>query len=351
MKKSLVALAALAAVGAASAQVTMYGRLDVGYAQNTTTATAAGTGATTDTKNNGINTNGQSTSLWGIKGTEDLGGGLSASFNLESDVAMDSGQTGQAAGANVTAGAPAFNRISTLGLSGGFGSVMMGRYYSPLFLTTLASDVFGAGGAYTVNLLPTVRASDAVFYTSPDLSGLKVSLMLGRNDLSAGAVAATSGNTGLSLNYAAGPLFASLALDKIEGTAGAVSNVTDSTGLTVTYDFGVAKLYTGYIRSQATPNTTASDTYTTQSETNIGVSVPMGAVTLLAQYGRNAKDNTAAGVTDSQSGSDLVVGAQYDLSKRTNLYIKTGTVNSLGNTAITAGSKTATTALGVRHFF
>lgn len=341
MKKSLVALAALAVVGAASAQstVTIYGRLDAGYSNNVTTATTVA-GVSTDTRNHGINNNGLATSYWGMKGSEDLGGGLRANFNLETSVGIDTGADGGS-----------FDRISTLGVSGNFGSVMVGRFYTPMFLTTLASDVFGAGGAYTVNLFTDgVRSSDAFWYTTPNMGGFSATLMLGRNDTGTTAAAATTGATGLSASYAAGPLFVGGALSKTESTAAGVNGETTGSALTATYNFGPAKLFAGHIRGKATTDLTIS-TFTEQTETNLGVSVPMGAATFMLAYGRNTKDVTTLGVMSGQSGSDVVAGVTYDLSKRTALYFKTGRVNSLDNTTALAGTKTSITSLGMRHLF
>ncbi|MBT9505922.1 porin [Rhodoferax sp.] len=360
MKKSLVALAALAVVGAASAQstVTIYGRLDAGYSASTTTATTAA-GVSSDAKDRGINNNGLATSYWGMKGSEDLGGGLRANFNLETSVGIDTGADGGR-----------FDRISTLGASGNFGSVMVGRFYTPMFLTTLASDVFGAGGAYTVNLFTDgVRASDAFWYTTPNMGGFSATVMLGRSNtvtLASAAVAATPvsaavaavaagdttvNNTGLSATYAAGPLMVSAAYSKVEGTLAGVNGEITGSALTGTYNFGPAKLFAGHIRGKTTLNTTSAAA-TEQTETNLGVSVPMGAATFMAAYGRNTKDNiAAAGTVDGQTGSDFVIGVTYDLSKRTALYLKTGTYNKLDNTATLAGTKTNTTALGLRHLF
>jgi len=341
MKKSLVALAALAVVGAASAQstVTIYGRLDAGYSATTTTATTTA-GVSTDTRANGINNNGLATSYWGMRGSEDLGGGLRANFNLETSVGIDTGAVGAG-----------FDRISTLGLSGGFGSVMVGRFYTPMFLTTLASDVFGAGGAYTVNLFTDgVRSSDALWYTTPNMGGFSATLMLGRNDTGTTAAAATSGSTGLSGTYAAGPLLVSVAMSKTESTVGIVNAQNDGSAITATYDFGAAKLFAGYIRGKTQADTSIS-TFTESTETNLGVSVPFGAATLMAAYGRNTSDVTTAGVATGQTGSDIVVGVTYDLSKRTALYFKTGRVNTLDNTATLAGTKASITSFGMRHLF
>jgi len=354
MKKTLIALAALAATGAfAQSTVTLYGRLDAGYSANTTTTTTAA-GVSTEARDNGINNNGLATSYWGMRGSEDLGGGLRANFNLETDVQIDTGTTGTSAGA----GATAFDRISTIGLSGGFGSVMVGRFYTPMFLATNSTDVFGTAGAYTVNLFTDgVRASDAVWYSTPAMGGFSAMLMLGRNDTTntgavapASATTATSGVTGLKVNYAAGPLMVTAAYSKVESTAAGADATATGAAIGGTYDFGVAKLFANYIRGKS--ETTASALSTEKTETNLGVSVPMGAVTILAAYGRNTQDTVvAAGVVDGQSGNDYVVGVTYDLSKRTALYVKTGVYNKLDNTALSSGSKTQTTALGMRHLF
>lgn len=362
MKKTLIALAALAATSAfAQSSVTIYGRLDAGYSATTTTTTTAA-GVSTEDKNNGINTDGLATSLWGMKGVEDLGGGLKASFQLEQGVAMDSGLISSTTGANIAPtakGAPiaaeaqGFNRVSTLGLSGNFGEVKIGRDYTPLFSTIGASDVFGTTGATTVTNFPDgVRASDMVSYSTPNMSGFSAKVMLGRNDNS-GAATKTSGNTGLSLSYAAGPLMVGLAWGEIIGngtvTAG-VESKQSGAALVGTYNFGVAKLFAGHTRAKVQTNT-AVDTYNESNETNLGVTVPMGAATFMAGIGRNNQDVRTLGVTDGQSGNDYVLGVTYDLSKRTALYLKTGVYNKLDNTAALAGNKAQTTALGVKHTF
>lgn len=356
MKKTLIALAALAATSAfAQSSVTIYGRLDAGYSATTTTGYAAGTGAATEVKNNGINTDGLATSLWGMKGVEDLGGGMKANFQLEQGVAVDSGAIASTTGANLSATAEkqGFNRVSTLGLSGNFGEVKIGRDYTPLFATIGASDIFATTGATTVNLFPDgVRASDMVSYSTPAamMGGFGAKVMFGRNDQSTTAATATSRNTGLSLSYAAGPLMVGLAWGEITGNAAGVSSEQKGAALVGTYNFGAAKLFAGHTRAKAQTNT-AVNTYTEANETNLGVTVPMGAATFMAGIGRNNVDSTTAGVTNGTSGNDYVLGVTYDLSKRTALYIKHGVYGKLDNTAALAGGKAQTTALGVKHTF
>jgi predicted porin len=200
--------------------VTIYGRLDVGMKnqKTTATATAGGVSATAFFKgNNLVNEDGLTTGLLGFKGTEDLGGGLKASFvhEMDLDLDMDTGTLGVAAG-----------RDSTLGLSGGFGEVRLGRSYTPLFSTIGASDVFGTTGAGTVNQFGMantgVRVSNAFFYTSPDFGGLTVRLMAAQNNAQTNASVGNAGKTsaqGFSVTYAAGPLRLSAATGTEKGSS------------------------------------------------------------------------------------------------------------------------------------
>lgn len=134
MKKRLIALAALALVsGMASAQssVTIYGIVDVGLLTQNHTADALGNdiGSSQAVASRGI-----SPSIWGFKGTEDLGGGLKASFNLEADFSAD---TGAAIG-------PMFRRQSNVALSSAnWGTFTLGNQYSPAVLAFAATDPRG----------------------------------------------------------------------------------------------------------------------------------------------------------------------------------------------------------------
>jgi predicted porin len=128
MKKTLIALAAVAATGAAFAQstVTLFGGADLNYRSVTSGAN----------KFSGIAQDGIYSSRFGVNGTEDLGGGLSANFHFEGGMNPD---VGTAAGFN-------FTRKSTIGLAGGFGEVRFGRDYTPLFTIAGIADPFGTNG-------------------------------------------------------------------------------------------------------------------------------------------------------------------------------------------------------------
>ncbi len=119
MKKTLVAIAALAAFGAASAQssVTLYGRIDASIGSVKTTAG----GVTIADPGVQIRSGAHTGSRWGLKGSEDLGGGLKANFVLEQGFNIDSGTFADAT--------RQFSRQAFVGLSGGFGSLNIGRQY------------------------------------------------------------------------------------------------------------------------------------------------------------------------------------------------------------------------------
>ena len=136
MKKRLIAVAALALVSgiaAAQSNVTVYGNIDLGVlTQNH--AAAAGS-PTTSLANGGI-----SPSIWGFRGSEDLGNGMKAVFNLEGHINAD---TGQSPGGPVTNQGALFRRQSNVGLSSDFGTILLGNQYSPAILAFAATDPRG----------------------------------------------------------------------------------------------------------------------------------------------------------------------------------------------------------------
>lgn len=346
MKKSLIALATLAATGAfAQSTVEMYGRLDAGYNQTKISTTTAGvTNAVTTT--NLVQQDNLNTGLLGIRGSEDLGGGMKAKFVHEMDLDINAGTLGTALG-----------RDSTIGLEGGFGEVRLGRSYTPLFSVVGLSDPFATTGATTVNLYPdAVRASNAVFYTTPSFSGFTARLMVADGVVKTQTGNATdsvkAGQQGFYGMYANGPLTVAFGYGVIN--ADASTNIagkakTNGNAFSGTYDLGVAKIFAGYTTSKVNANT-AINTYAKQTEMNLGVSVPMGAVTLLGSVGRNTFQDVVASVgAPKETGNDFVIGATYALSKRTTAYAKMGTYNKFS--VANSSEKQTTTALGMRHTF
>jgi len=353
MKKSLIALAVLAASGAAMAQssVNLYGRLDASLAQTKTEVTGKA-----DLKQTGINSNNLNTTFWGLKGTEDLGGGLKANFKLESGFAIDTGvgNTGL------------FERNAIVGLSGAFGAVDLGRNYTAydalrgatnnMYDSNLATtgDVWNTGIKDYAN-----RTSNSVIYNSPSFGGFSgaVAYAFGENKT---ATQKATGIASLHVKYANGPVLVGYAHqeEKVQATAASfTSTFSSTTGLTTvapvaataedkikydlfgaSYDFGVAKLVGSY--NQAKNNTTKD------KEFQVGVSVPFGAAALAAGYSRSKSD----GLSDDNKGTGFSMVGTYNLSKRTTAYagFESAKIESK-NASVT--TKTTNVATGIRHTF
>lgn len=330
MKKSLIAIAALAAVGAASAQssVTLYGLADINYGQTKTTA------GNTVNKYTGFNGSSQAGGLQGsrvgIKGSEDLGGGLKAVFNYEAGFSP-------VEGAKVGDG---FNRRSVVGLEGGFGSVLLGRDYTPLFNLLAATSVDGLSSYETVNGPAFARAT-GVHY-SGNFSGVGVQAFWGKatNKVTVGGVTTSDATLregyGAGLSYANGPFMIGVAGHQFPVSAVTASKIAEY-GIGGAYDFGAAKLYANYLDQK---NKTAD---TKNQEFNLGVGVPFGAATVVAEYGRN---RATAADGSKVSGNDWMLGANYAFSKRTDVYARVGRTATLKDV-----SKTENFAVGLRHKF
>lgn len=200
MKKTLIALAVLAASGAAMAQssVTLYGVADIAVQKTTGLKFAA---AANSTLNNG-------NSRIGFKGVEDLGGGLKASFNFEGAVNLANGATD----------ASTYQRAAFVALSGGFGELYAGRRLSPHFyaianyeLTGTANysaegNTFGFGGS--------TRNDAFIGYTTPNLSGFKATV---GTRLAGNQPAGLGAKTELNALYNNGPLALGLGYDRTSG--------------------------------------------------------------------------------------------------------------------------------------
>ena len=351
MKKSLIALAVLAASGAAMAQssVTLYGVADAGV----TYLNGADNWS-------GVTSGNNLTSRLGFRGVEDLGGGLKANFVIEGGFNLDNGD-----GASGYAGAKAgegfqFKRRSTVGLSGGFGEVRMGRELTAAFNATARYDVFGSVGIahsqlwddgknldtttfadpyyYTTNQ----RVSNAITYVSPDFSGFKVAANYGF-----GEVAGKNSDGryfGGGLTYDNGPLSLGLGAERLNKGDGAAMQAQASHDLTAwslggSYDLGVAKLLAAYRQSTAKDVAILGATSDLKNRGYmLAVTAPVGPGLVRAAYNRyEAKFDGEKGVTD-QFG----LGYVYNLSKRTSVYgtyayIKNKDDNALNLTVNSSG--------------
>lgn len=344
MKKSLIALAVMAAAGAASAQssVTVYGIVDahVGTCKNSiaTSYSCVSDASTQVARQTGVNSGGLSTSRWGLKGTEDLGGGLKAVFQLEQGIKVDTGDAG-------TSGVQ-FDRQAWVGVSGDFGLVQLGKNWGPFDQFHDAVNAVGnlnmsptdavnaaAGGDYTTNL------NNLVAYTSPTVGGFSGSIGMKFGE---DKTTTTGANDTLSLyvKYANGPLMVGYAYQNQEAVAGD----TTFSLMGATYDFGSFKL----VGSYTTVDRDSNPTLNQDTEYQFGVSAPVGPVTLYFGYA-NAESENTAGVKQEQADGFALV-ATYPLSKRTDLYAAYKSVTKENGSGVETG-ELKQVALGVRHSF
>lgn len=286
MKKSLIALASLAVVTAASAQssVTLYGIADVVIHKDSGVSTKMTSG-------------GVSTSRWGIKGSEDLGGGLNANFNFEQGIDLTDGSL-KGSG---------FDRQAWVGLSGGFGELKLGKTGSayddvayitnPVFDSVLApTNIWFSYNIYNWN------PNKGVYYATPDFGGFSAAVSSSFKD----AAEDNLRSSALNVKYEGGPLFVGLAYQQDKVDSGSVKY----TLLQATYDFGVAKLLAGMAKSKLDALGVTADI----TDLSIGADVPLSdALTLSTGFASTKLDG-------GPRGSSFAVAANYALSKRTSVY-------------------------------
>ena len=332
MKKSLIALAVMAASGAAMAQssVTLWGIVDLSYrsvSQNgTTLATMAQDGI--------------ASSRLGFRGTEDLGGGMKASFWLEGALQPDVG----------TSAALQFQRRSTMSLEGGFGELRLGRDYTPSFWNHTVYDPFGTNGvgsslntftALGSGASTLVRANNSIGYFTPTMGGLQAQVMMSVKE----SKDANTANeyTGIRVTYNAGPLSAAVATASEGSTSAAASYKRTNVG--VAYNMGVARPMFQY--------TTAKFGANKVNHYLVGAVVPMGATNIKASYVRS-------NYTGANDANQLAIGADYNLSKRTAVYATYARISNDGAAtysvpggvgAAAAGGSSRGFEVGMRHSF
>jgi predicted porin len=342
MKKSLLALAVFGAFATtASAEVTLYGTLDANYGSFKTETTVDG--VKSETEETGLFDGSEVTapSRWGIKASTDLGNGLKGIAHLESQVKLMNGGTND----NL------FHRKAIVGLSGGFGTVVFGRFGTPIHDIADEGNAFGtdtlntysggdiAGAGYD-NVAGGSRRSNSINYISPDFSGFTAKLQLvNQNEEEDGVETAESKGFGAGVVYENGPMLVGVGYDRNEGLAGSPEHT--SWLVSGAYDLGVVKLYAMHANFKNEQGATEIDA----KETTIGAKAKMGAFTLLASVGRNDVEEGA----DEADGTDYTVGVHYHLAKKTFVYARAGKFNHLES----AGFETEDTAyaVGLRHSF
>jgi predicted porin len=392
MKKSLLALAVLGAfAGAAQAQssVTIYGIIDTGvtYTSKAATATAGQTGSKF-AMNSGVIQG----SRIGFKGVEDLGGGLSAVFNLEAGFKNDTGALDDSKSSNTL-----FRRKSVVGLAGGFGTVLLGRqtdFADTISAYTAVADFGGvtSNSGSGLNRLQGTRSNNSVSYTTANLSGFTGNLIYGFGE-TAGKTSAgqafgiggkyDNGPLGLGLNYyqskrgstpsdtglLASSATATQALATMAGTDG--DSAAKVLNVVASYQFGPARVYGNYSRVKQDLQTSAITALTQATRTTaatlakskkadmyeLGTAYALSpSLKLLAsvQYTRADFD----GLSGKGKLTQYNLGADYWLSKRTDLYAFLSNLRAkdmlnpgvMGDTTGSDSSQTAVT-VGIRHKF
>jgi len=325
MKKTLVAIAAMAAFTGAMADVTIFGIVDNAYSIKTTTAAGPGI-RTTSTKTTAV-TGTYTGSELGFKGSEDLGGGLSANFQIHFAPSTD-------------ANAAPTGYQSHVGLNGGFGSLKVGQFFSPMFFNNATYDASGYSAfGFNEAAVNTSAAltSNSIQYDLPTfVPGLGVSYMIAKGEVARPAATTTALNdiSNIRLTYATGALSAGYSSASVKGAAGA-STKQSSTGLS--YDLGMAKLMYYATSSKAT-TALVSD-----KGSNFGVSIPLGATTIGI-----TSSSAKTGATQVETSASLLQ-AKYDLSKRSSLILQNGSSKIKSGTL--NGSSVKGTSLGLWHSF
>jgi predicted porin len=351
MKKTILA-GVIAGLGLASAgsvlaqlsstNVQLYGLMDAYIANE---KTAAGSAMRVDG-------GGMTTSFWGIKGSEDLGGGMKAVFALESFISNDTGGAGRFPGDGY------FARSAFVGVEAGFGKVTLGRNTTPYFVSTLLANPFGDSFAFSPEILRTYAGrgyvigdtgwGNSIAY-SGNFGGVGVNAIYTLGDESF----AHSGGKGfgLSANYFAGPLMLSAAYQTKNASPAAPAiafGKQNAFRLGAAYNFGAFKLFGSYQGiSDKDGLNTAGLANGTHNGFQIGASAKAGPGDLLVSYGRT---KSSAGVV-SDSRNVYALGYDYNLSKRTDVYAvyyKDGGYSSL---APAWNGSIERIGFGVRHKF
>lgn len=333
MKKTLIALAAVAATGAAFAQssVTIDGFVTLGV-EKADSVSALAVKTTGVSKLNAANGSSQIR----FRGVEDLGGGLKATFAMAQRFAPESGLNDGSAN-----GRPTFQGESTVGLAGGFGAVKLGRALTAFQGPVNGTDPWGTWTVGSTAYLTTgystdknqadgagAGRTDGIFYTSPNFSGLTVAATVGLKNAATTNVNNTKNLMSVWVNYAAGPL-------TVAGGYEQNRQDDDVTALFGVYDLGMAKLGAGYGKVNLVSGASVKNF-------NLMAVVPMGAVTLKSGYG-NSKTSADTKTTK------FAVGGEYALSKRTYLY--STVARTKVSTAAGVSASGTGIDLGVSHSF
>ncbi|WP_313622217.1 porin [Achromobacter sp.] len=398
MKKTLLAaalLAGFAGVAQAETSVTLYGIIDTGIGYNDVKASikdaAGNTIARVDGSRFGMINGVQNGSRWGLRGSEDLGDGLRAVFQLESGFNSGNGNSAQ--------GGRLFGRQATVGLaSDSWGQLDFGRQTNIASKYFGSIDPFGAGFGQAnigvgLSAANTQRYDNMVMYQTPSFSGFQfgVGYSFSADDTNTGRAATattpavpsqvgfrTADNTRAittGLRYVNGPLNVALTYDQLNASNNLPSGATDATprmyAIGGSYDFEVVKLALAYARTTdgwfagqgfGTSVTTGTSSFSgfgtnifadgfKANSYMVGLSAPIGGASQLFgswQMVDPSNNNLNALENGAETMNVFSLGYTYDLSKRTNLYAYGSYAK---NYAFLDDAKSTAVGVGIRHRF
>lgn len=345
----LALAAATAGVQAQTGSVQLFGLLDVGVQMLKSSGTD---------RRFLLNSDGNTSSRFGVRGTEDLGGGLKAGFWLESAVAVDDGTSGATSTNNKdsVSGGLTWGRRATLQLAGPWGELRLGRDYVPSFgnLTT-SMHPFGTNGVGSSGLMfypvpaggttarTNVRASNSVGYFLPsDLGGLYGHLMLALGEQGDGPTHKDGQLQGIRLGWRNEAFNGSAAISR---TRYATGNYTQS-NVGVSYQWGPARLMGLWGQNKVGITKTVARMVGTQWQVG-----PQGEIRFA--YTRLSATNVASDATH------IALGYVHELSKRTALYGNVARIDNkppgvrfnVGLAPTVPGGDSGGAELGIRHTF
>ena len=338
---------------AGSSNVQLYGVIDEGVTHFTGIAPAgAQAGNTETTSSTGLSSGVDYGSRIGLKGDENLGGGLSAFFDVETGFCAAG--TSQDYGGQTYCTAGGFmQRQSYVGLKGDFGVLQGGREYTPNFNDEANVDPFGAGMTGQVNNLSLVgqlgmyRSSQTLTYVTPDISGFSgtaayvFSAGSGTVPGSSPATANVPRAFTVAGEYQTGPVLFGATYTRLTNSTLSAAGFNDGNidlwDLHGAYDFGVMKISGIYEDAKADYNS-GSDKFWM-----LGVTVPVGSGAILASYSDAKNSSTwAPGAVAANGGQakQYAIGYTYNLSKQTLLYSSCSHISNSNGSAVAVGDST-----------
>ncbi|MCD0501708.1 porin [Bordetella petrii] len=369
MKKTLLAaalLAGFAGVAQAETSVTLYGIIDTGIGYNK--VKGDGFDASRIGMINGV----QNGSRWGLRGTEDLGDGLQAVFQLESGFSSSNGNSAQ--------GGRLFGRQATIGLqSDSWGRLDFGRQTNITSKYFGSIDPFGAGFGQAnigmgISAANTVRWDNMVMYQTPSYSGFQFGVGYsfsvddeGGSDRVGFQTANNVRGITTGLRYVNGPLNVALTYDQLNASNNQLQDEVDATprsyGIGASYDFEILKLSLAYARTTdgwfggqgingiSSGDSLVSNAFADGFKANsymVGLSAPIGGASKLFGSWQMVDPSNDRLTGDDEKMNVFSLGYTYDLSKRTNLYAYGSYADSY---AFIDELKSTSVGVGIRHRF